>query len=175
MEVKLKNVVIKNLLGNGLENTTDHSLSATSAYRVFKFRHAIADAYKEIDEKRKKLVEENIGDGLAFDLRKTELETKGNRTEEEEKELAELQQKADKFAKLYNELLNDETEIKVTPISFEQYHLLANENKQTPIDIPLNEISKDGTQKVKRVFIDFFTVWRDELKDILWEEPEDED
>ena len=128
-----------------------------------------------IDKKRKKLVEENIGDGLEFDLKKTELEKKENRTEEEDKELLDLQDKASKFTRLYNELLTDETEIKVTPISFEQYHLLANENKQTPVDILLNEVNKDGTQKTKRIFIDFFTVWRDELKDVLWEEPEDED
>lgn len=157
--MKLKNYIIKNLVDNGLENTTDHDLSAAHAYKVFKFRDEVAKANKEMDEKRVKLVKDIIGDGGEFEKKREELTKLTERTKEQQKELDDLNGKLNKFNELYVELMNDESELNVKTIPFEEYHLLARENRKTPI-------GKEAT-------IDFFTVFRSVLKGILWEEPED--
>ena len=157
--MKLKNYIIKNLVDNGLENTTDHDLSAAHAYKVFKFRDEVAKANKEMDEKRVKLVKDIIGDGGEFEKKREELTKLTERTKEQQKELDDLNGKLNKFIELYVELMNDESELNVKTIPFEEYHLLARENRKTPI-------GKEAT-------IDFFTVFRSVLKGILWEEPED--
>ena len=161
--MKLKNSIIKSLVENGLESTTDHEISAAHAYKVFKFRDEVAKAYKEMDDKRQKLVKESgIEDGAKFDERKKELDGK-ERTEAEQKELDEMNAKLNKFAELYNELLNDESDLNVKTIPFEEYHALAKENMRTPV-----RLGKDP------LYIDFFTVFRPALKGILWEEPAEE-
>lgn len=158
--MKLKNYIIKNLVDNGLENTTDHDLSAAHAYKVFKFRDEVAKANKEVDEKRVKLVKDIIGDGGEFEKKRDELSKLAERTEEQQKELDGLNAKLTKFNELYVELMNDESELNVKTIPFEEYHLLARENKKTPV-------MTGG----KEAYIDFFTVFRSVLKGILWEEP----
>lgn len=155
--VKIKNFIIKNLVDNGLENTTDHDLSAAHAYKVFKFRDEVAKANKEMDERRMKLVKDIIGDGAEFEKKRDELTKLTERTKEQQKELDDLNSKLNKFNELYVELMNDESELNVKTIPFEEYHLLARENRKTPI-------GKEAT-------IDFFTVFRSVLKGILWEEP----
>lgn len=155
--MKLKNFIIKNLVDNGLENTTDHDLSAAHAYKVFKFRDEVAKANKEMDERRMKLVKDIIGDGQEFEKKRDELTKLTEKTKEQQKELDDLNSKLNKFNELYVELMNDESELNVKTIPFEEYHLLARENRKTPI-------GKEAT-------IDFFTVFRSVLKGILWEEP----
>ena len=162
--MKLKNVIIKNLVENGLENTTDHEISAAHAYKVFKFRDEVSKAYKEMEDKRQKLVKDaGIEDGQKFDERRKELEGK-ERTEAEQKEYDDILAKLNKFGELYNELLNDESDLNVKTIPFEEYHALAKENKRTPV-----RLGKDP------LYIDFFTVFRSVLKGILWEEPKEEE
>ena len=174
--MKLKNQLIKALSESGLENTTDHELSAANAYKVIRFRDEVAKAYKEMEDKRQKLVKDaGIEDGQKFDERRMELEGKEKRTEAEQKELDEMTGKLNKFGELYNELLNDESELNIKTIPFEEYHALAKENKQTPIQIPTGEKDKDGRPKMRQATIDFFTVFRKDLKDILWVEPAEED
>ena len=162
--MKLKNQLIKALSESGLENTTDHELSAAHAYKVFRFRDEVAKAYKDIEEKRIKLVKDTLGEDYE--------EKRKNATEEEAKALDE---KLAKFAELYNELMNDETELNIKTIPFEEYHALAKENKQTPIQIPTGEKDKDGRPKMRQGYLDFFTVFRKDLKDILWVEPAEEE
>ena len=161
--MKLKNQLIKNLSESGLENTTDHELSAAHAYKVFRFRDEIAKAYKDIEEKRVKLVKDTLGEDYE--------EKRKNATEEEAKE---LDAKLAKFAELYNELMADETELNIKTIPFEEYHLLARENKATPVQIPTGE-TENGRPKMRQGYLDFFTVFRSALKDVLWVEPKEEE
>lgn len=157
--MKLKNNIIKSLVENGLDNTTDHDLSAAHAYKVFKFKDEVAKAYKEIEDKRQKLVKDVLGE---------DFETKRKETKEGTKEYEELNEKFQKFIGLYNELMNDETELNIKTIPFEEYHLLSRENKQTAFQT----LDADG-KSVQR-FIDFFSVFRSVLKDVLWVEPAEE-
>ena len=86
--------------------------------------------------------------------------------EAEQKEYDEMLEKLKKFGELYNELLNDESEVEIKTISFEAYHKLANENKQVPVTIP-------GKDKPQTILVDFYMAFREQLKDKLWIEPED--
>lgn len=158
--MKLKNNIIKSLVENGLDNTTDHDLSAAHAYKVFKFKDEIAKAYKEIEDKRQKLVKDILGED--FDAKRKEAK-KGT------KEYEELNEKFQKFIGLYNELMGDESELNIKTIPFEEYHLLARENKQTPFQVG----GADG--KFAERFIDFYSVFRSVLKDVLWTEPKEEE
>ena len=161
--MKLKNSLIKSLSESGLENTTDHELSAAHAYKVFRFRDEIAKAYKDIEEKRVKLVKDTLGEDYE--------EKRKNATEEDAKE---LDDKLAKFAELYNELMNDESELNIKAIPFEEYHALARENRNTPVQVPTGE-TENGRPKMRQATIDFFTVFRSALKDVLWVEPKEED
>ena len=165
--MKFKNQLIQNLVSNGLEATTDHSLEYKDAYKIFKFKKGIADANKAIEEKRQELVKTaGIEDGQKFDERRKELEALPQMNEAEQKEYDEMLEKLKKFGELYNELLNDESEVEIKTISFEAYHKLANENKQVPVTIP-------GKDKPQTILVDFYMAFREPLKDKLWIEPED--
>lgn len=157
--MKLKNSIIKSLVENGLDNTTDHDLSAAHAYKVFKFKDEISKAYKEIEDKRQKLVKDILGED--FDAKRKE-------AKEGTPEYDELNEKFTKFIGLYNELMDDESEVNIKTIPFEEYHLLARENKQTAFQVA----GADG-KSVQR-FIDFFSVFRSVLKDVLWEAPNED-
>lgn len=167
---KIKNQIIKNLVENGLEQTTDHTLDYKHAYKVYNFRHEVLKASKTIDEKRQELVKAaGIEDAQKFDERRKELNAKKELTKAEQKELDEMNEKMVKFSDLYSELLKDESDLNVKTIPFEEYHKLANENKQTAVQIP----GRDG--KPQTIFVDFFMAFRDILKDILWAAPEDDE
>ena len=170
---KVKNFLIKNLSENGLENTTDHELSAAHAYKVFKFRDEIAEAFKKQEDKRQKLIKDCLGDGQEFNKRLKELKELKKPTKEQKKELEELDAKFDKYATLYSELLNDESELDIKTIPFEEYHLLSRENRRTETRVFVGE-DENGQPKYETRFIDFFAVFRSALKDILWEEPKDD-
>ena len=167
--MKLKNSVIKALVENGLQNTTDHSVDCKHAYKVYNFRHEILAAAKDIDSKRQGLVgSAGIEEPKKFDERRRLLAAKTNRTAEEQKELEEMEAKFNRFADLFAELMNDETELNVKTIPYEEYHKLANENRATPVSRMV-----DGEPKT--ISVDIFTAFRDELKDVLWAAPVEND
>ena len=166
---KLKNSVIVALVERGLENTTDHSVDCGHAYKVYKFVHEVLKANKEIMDERAGLVKAaGIDDPQKFDERRAELKAKPNLTEAEKKELAGMDEKIDRFSKTFEELLNNETELDVKTIPFEQYHKLANENKSTPATRMV-----DG--KPMTLNFDIFTMFRADLENVLWLAPIDND
>lgn len=165
---KLKNSVIYDMAQNGLANITDHSVDPKHAYKVYTFRHEGLKAAKEIDTKRAELVKEaGIDDGAKFYARRLELTQKPERTEEEQKELDALNEKAARFGELLALLLAEETELKVKTIPYEEYHKLSGENAHTPVVRPL----PDGTTATGE--IDFFMAFREDLRGVLWAPPVD--
>ena len=166
--MKLKNQIIQNLISNGIANTTDHSVDPKHAYKVYTFRHEVLKAGKTIDDKRQELVKPaGIEDGQKFDERRKELEALASMNEAEQKEYDEMLAKLKRFSELYGELMNDETEINVKTIPYEEFHKLANENKQVPVQIP----GQDG--KPQTILVDFYMAFREDLKDVLWAVPEE--
>lgn len=163
---KLKNSLIRDLCDNGLINTTDHSVDVKHAYKVYNFRREVLKAGDVILEKRAELVKAaGIEDAEKYDERKAELKKKVNRTEDEQKELDEMEVMFTRFRELYDQLLADETELDIKAIPYEEYHKLANENKETPFF----RVLPDG-QRVKSS-VDFFFAFRDDLENILWVAP----
>ena len=157
--MKLKNNIIISLMNMGISATTEHDVPVKDAYKAYAFRHAIEKANK--DDKRKGLVKSaGIEDGQKFDERMKELrklKKENNLSEEEQKEFADMEEKLNKFNELYNELLNDESEIgNIKVMSYESYHALAKENR-----------GKDGKP-------DIFSILDGELEGVLWEAPKED-
>lgn len=172
--MKVKNYLIKNLVENGIEGTTTHDIPAKAAYAVWNFQDQVVKANKAIEEKRMGLiVSAGIKDGAEIEKRRKELKAIDSRSEEEEKELIEIRGKINKFAELYAQLMNDESELEVKSISFEDYHALSRENRAIPVPVPMDELDKDGNPKMRTVTIDFYTVFQNVLKDVLWAAPEE--
>ena len=170
---KVKNYLIKNLSESGLENTTDHELSAAHDYKVFKFRDEVAKAFKAQEDKRQKLIKDILGDGSEFSKRSKELADKKDRTETEQKEYDEIMEKLKKFNELYSELLNDETELDIKTIPFDEYHTLSRENRRTEVQVLAGQ-DEQGNPKYESRIVDFFAMFRPALKDILWVEPKED-
>jgi len=166
--MKLKNSVIKALIENGLQNTTDHSVDCKHAYKVYNFIHEVVGANKVLDEKRVELLKTaGIENAKEFDARRKALSETLKRTKKEQEELEAMDAKIKRFFELFAELMNDESELNVKTIPYEEFHKLAAENRATPaVRIIKGE--------PKTVNIDIFTAFRDDLKGILWSEPEEE-
>ena len=110
---------MKNFILNAIMNTNllqvDTNLidDAKDAYKVMKWKKMIPEAFKTMREQWDSLLKECF----------TEEELKiVNNTEEEN--TPEIDAKLEKFEKLFNELMSDDTSIDIKPISFETWHKL---------------------------------------------------
>lgn len=168
--MKLQNNKILTLVNLGLLQTTEHDVPAEDAYKSYKFRKAIEKANKAIEEKRQELVKTaGIEDGAKFDERRKELAAK-TRSEKEQKELDELNEKLKKFEELHNELMKDESDLgeNIIPMSWAGFHALSNENKRTAVQIPTGEKNEDGSPKMATQFVDVFRACEGLLDGVLF-------
>ena len=173
--MKIKNQLILALINNGLPQITHHEVHVKDAYKVFRFKNRIEKAAEELDERRISLIKEiGIEDGNEFYARKLELEAIAKLTEEEAKELEEINNKDSKFQKMWQEFLGDETEVgELKLISFDSFHILAKENKQIPILVPDGK-DKANKPKFTTITVDFFSRFIGDLEGILWKAPEED-
>lgn len=142
--MKLQNSIIIALGNSGLLSTTEHDVPAKDAYKVYKFRKAVGKAYSDLAEREK-------------DFPKSAGVEEGKEPTDEQ--LSRIQE-------LHTEMLNDETDLgDIKTMGYESYHILANENRRTPVQIP------EGDQVVTR-FVDIFRVFQEALEGVLWEENE---
>lgn len=175
--MKVKNALIMALAGSGIDNTTNHDIPVKDAYKAFRFRGAVKKAAAEIEKKREELVKEaGIEDGNEFDAKLKELRAVAEPTEEQKNELAELEGKFRKFQDLWKELMDDETELDgVKTMSYESFHALSKENRNTRVSVPTGEKGKDGLPKFAIAFVDVFDQFAGDLEGILWYAPKDEE
>lgn len=168
--MKIKNSLIQALVENGISNTTNHEVPVKDAYKAFKFRDAVVKAAKELAEKRDGIVKEaGIEDAAKFDERRKELAAITNPNDEQKKEISEMNDKFDKFRCLFNELMNDETDLPgIKLMSFDSFHALAKENRNTRIQI------MGSDKNPSSVTVDFYEIFMGELEGILWEAPTEE-
>lgn len=140
----LKNHIIIALVNSGLLSTTEHDVPAKDAYKVYKFRKAVGKAYQDLADKERDFPKlAGVEDGK-------------EPTEEQTKRITELRV----------EMLNDETDLgDIKTMGFDSYHILAGENRKTPVQIPV-----DG--KVVTNYIDIFQAFQEALEGVLWEESE---
>lgn len=166
--MKIKNSLIQALVENGLEKTTDHSVDPKYAYPVYCFRHEVLAAYSVLEKKRVELLKEaGIPYDPTFDARRNELLRSSVLTDEQRAELDGMNAKVQRFCEMFDQLLDDEVELNVRPIPYEEYHKLAGENKRVTVNIA----AQNGGRA--HFDVDFFFMFRDELKDILWIAPEE--
>lgn len=166
--MKVKNSLIQALVENGLEKTTDHSVDPKYAYQVYCFRREVLAAYKVLEEKRVELLKEaGIPYDPTFDARRNELLRSSVLTDEQRAELDGMNAKVQRFCEMFDQLLDDEVELNIRPIPYEEYHKLAAENKRVRVDYKL------ANNEITHYEIDFFLTFRDELKDILWIAPKE--
>ena len=110
---------MKNFILNAIMNTNllqvDTNLidDAKYAYKVMKWKKMIPEAFKTMREQWDSLLKECF----------TEEELKIVNNKEEEN-TPEIDAKLEKFEKLFNELMSDDTSIDIKPISFETWHKL---------------------------------------------------
>ena len=110
---------MKNFILNAIMNTNllqvDTNLidDAKDAYKVMKWKKMIPEAFKTMREQWDSLLKECF----------TEEELKIVNNKEEEN-TPEIDAKLEKFEKLFNELMSDDTSIDIKPISFETWHKL---------------------------------------------------
>ena len=110
--MKIKNNLLVILAQVGGLNITANNLSAADAYKVIKFRRAVAKAFEALGDAEKAIIKDC---GLEI-VEKGEL----NGTDEAKA----------KFRKLQAELYNDEVDLgDIKTISFESWHELKKENK----------------------------------------------
>ena len=110
---------MKNFILNAIMNTNllqvDTNLidDAKDAYKVMKWKKMIPEAFKTMREQWDGLLKECF----------TEEELKIVNDKQEEN-TPEIDAKLEKFEKLFNELMSDDTSIDIKPISFETWHKL---------------------------------------------------
>ena len=98
---------------NLLQVDTNLIDDAKDAYKVMKWKKMIQEAFKTMREQWDSLLKECF----------TEEELKIVNNKEEEN-TPEIDVKLEKFEKLFNELMSDDTTIDIKPISFETWHKL---------------------------------------------------
>lgn len=155
----MKNLDILIMINSGVNNITNYDLSAASAYKVMKFRNIVVKKYDEIQEKEKQILSDaGITDPQAFDIRYKTLREAETRTDEENAELKELDDKYNTWIKARTDMLNADIELEgIKTISYEDWHLLRKENR--PKD--------DKTVDPLNNYIESI------LENVLWKAPEE--
>lgn len=143
---------IVTLANVGLVKATSHTLSPMSAYILTRFKAEVDRLAKDYAERYNALPKEvGIEDTEAFDARQKELKEKKKRTQEEEKEWGEMMDKLVKLQGMRNALSNDNAEINIKPMPWEEWFKLKQENK----DLTVSIYDDKGNEIDKRELFDF--------------------
>lgn len=154
------NGIILTLVNSGILNITSNDFPRNdegnkAAYRVYKFKKAVENAFKGLQESEKGLLETaGIDAPETFDSRRAELRAKEDKTAEETKELEDMTAQLEKYVALRNELYNEEAKLEVLPISWSMWRLLLEENK---------------AKKIGENEVDILSPLESVLEGILWE------
>lgn len=157
----MKNQDIVFLANRGVLAASGHCLNANSGYQFYKFKKALNKAFGEIGNTERELLKEAgiVTSPEEFNARMDALNAK-ERTPEEEAEMLSMRGKSIAYGKLREALYKEDTELaKVTPMPYEEWRMLQDENKAVVL----------GNQTV-----DVFSGLTEELLEgILWAIPEE--
>lgn len=156
----MKNIDVYFMVNSGTLNITNHELDPKSAYKIVKFRNALQKALDKIQELEKSMLKDcDIEDPQALNKEMDELRKNNNRTPEENKKLAELEEKTAKYNGLRTEMLEEDVNLDgVLTISYNDWHTLRKENR------PKDEKHPDPLNN----YIESI------LENVLWTAPTDE-
>lgn len=151
----------------GLMKATSHTLSVQGAYTLTRLKSEVSRLTNDYQQRDNALPKEvGIEDAKAFDARQEELNKKGKRTEEEEKEWEDNTEKLARLMGLRETLQNDEVTINCRPMSYEDWHHLKQENKELMVSFFDNQ----GKEVDKRELFDFIEILGE---GVLWKAPEE--
>lgn len=113
----MKNKSIFILVNSGILNTTANDASDSAAYEHYKLRKQLTSAYEDLINRRNDLLKENPGEG---------------------------DEASDRAKDLIEQLFEDETEIKVNPISYQDWRAIQKENADKKVFVGFNEEFLEG-------------------------------
>lgn len=150
----MKKIEIVSLANAGVQVITNHDLSPEHAYKVVKFRKALASAYEAIGKDEEAIRKDaGIDDPKAFDDELTAL----RESKSDPKRLAEMEARLKRFLELRGEMLKEEVTLDCKTLPYAEWHKLQCENKAV------------GEKKV-----DLLSGWvEDVLEGVLWKAPEE--
>ncbi len=130
----MRNLDIITLANAGVMQATGYTLKPAEAYQLFLLKKQIGRAVEAVREAETSLVRDaGIDDPAAFDARTQELSGKGELTEEERRELEEHREKLVRLNGTRRALYEDEAEIRVSPIPYEAWFALQQENAKSNV------------------------------------------
>ena len=148
------------LVNSGVQTITNHELEPAHAYKVVKFRKAVAKALDALAKDEDAIRSDaGIPDAAVFDKELKELREAEHRTEVQQVRLDEMETMLKRFLDLRSELMGEELTLDCKTLPYEEWHKLQNENKARDI----------GGRKVDVLSGHV----EDLLEGILWAAPED--
>lgn len=155
----MKKQTIIVLANAGIQSITNHTLDASQAYKVVKFRKAFSAALDVISEDEKGLLKEaGIEDAPSFNKELDELR-KANRTPEQEDKYKEMTEKVKRYNELHAEMFQEEVTLDCKALPYEEWHKLQVEN---------SEKEMNGKK------VDLLPAYvEDALEGVLWAAPEE--
>ncbi len=130
----MRNLDVILLANAGLLQATGYTLKPAEAYQLFLLKKQVGRAVEAIREAEQSLVRDaGVEDPASFDRRTEELKGKPELTKEERAELEEHQNKLVRLNEMRKSLYEDEADIKVSPIPYEAWFSLQQENAKSNI------------------------------------------
>ena len=152
--MKVKNETLIRLSNSGILSTTEHDVPVADAYKASKFRRELQRVIKDLADKEKEIYKDaGIEDPAKF-----------NDADKDKQE---------RWKALHDEFLKDESEMDVKVMSYESFHALAKENRQTPMQVPAKD--KEGKDTTQIIYTDPYRACEDLLENLLWEAPKEEE
>lgn len=148
------------LVNSGVQIITNHELEPAHAYKVVKFRKAVAKAFDALAKDEEAIrTDAGIPDAAAFDKELKELREAEYRTEVQQARLDEMEAAIKRFLDLRSELMDEELALDCKALPYEEWHKLQNENKN---------------KEINGVKVDILSGYvEDILEDILWIAPKE--
>lgn len=127
----MKNIDVLFMINSGMLDITNNDLGTKSAYKIVKFRSALSKAFMKIQELEKSiLLDCGIKNAKDFDEEYKRLKAIEVKTQEENFKFEEMSAKYQKYNKTRAAMLDDDIVLEnVTPIPYEDWHLLRKENR----------------------------------------------
>lgn len=137
--LNMKNFELLAAVNGGILSLKSTGLSSNTAWRTFQLRKALNAALEKYQSDIKGLLAEaGIEDGEAFEKRRSELKLIENRSEGEEKDLSEIEDKLRLYSELMDKLINEDVDFTgLKPLPYAEWRKLVDLNTDSEGKSPL--------------------------------------
>ena len=124
----MKNQLIIALVQAGFLSVTNNTIE-NEAYKVVKLRSVLKGAFGKVQELEEALLKDcGIEDADAFNAELKALAEIKKPSKEDEKKIADMRSKSEKFNRMESDMLNDEQELAFAPMSYDTWHSMVLES-----------------------------------------------